>query len=58
MAHEAQTRSLREYGASADSSLAPAAVGIAAWWQLQHKFGYAPPVTRIVNRRAFEAEAT
>lgn len=50
---------LREYGAASDSSLnLPAAIGITAWWQLQHQFGYAPLVTRIVIRRAFEAEAS
>jgi hypothetical protein len=49
---------LREYGVKPGSSFSlPSAVGITAWWQLQHQFGYAPLVTRIVIRRAFEADA-
>lgn len=40
---------LREFGAESDGRFASAAaVGITAWWQLQHQFGYAPLVTRIV----------
>jgi len=45
---------LDEYGAESDSwtSRIPA-VGITAWWQLQHQFGYAPLVTRIRTRHDF-----
>ena len=46
---------LKEYGASSDSfTESDAAKGITAWWQLQHQFGYAPLVTRIVVDRTFE----
>jgi hypothetical protein len=39
---------LAEFGASSDSALSSdAAIGITAWWQLQHQYGYAPLVTRI-----------
>jgi hypothetical protein len=49
---------LREYGVAADAVFRPdSAVGITARWQLQHQFGYAPLVTRIVLRRAFEADS-
>jgi len=49
---------LREYGASSDSLFSSAAgVGITAWWQLQHQFGYAPLVTRIVVEKTYEAAA-
>jgi len=48
---------LMEFGAKSDASLA-SAVGITAWWQLQHQHGYAPLVTRIVVEKSFEAPAT
>ena len=49
---------LREYGAASPSWItSDAAVGITAWWQLQHQFGYAPYVTRIVLEKSFEAPA-
>jgi hypothetical protein len=49
---------LREYGASSDSVFSSvAAVGITAWWQLQHQLGYTPLVTRIVLEKTFEAPA-
>lgn len=39
---------LAEFGASTGSALSSdAAIGITAWWQLQHQYGYAPLVTRI-----------
>ena len=49
---------LKEYGAKSDGWLSSdAAVGITAWWQLQHQFGYAPLVTRIVVERTFTMPA-
>ena len=33
-------------------------IGITAWWQLQHQFGFAPHVTRVIIDRAFEGPAT
>jgi hypothetical protein len=49
---------LREYGVTPGTPFhIDSAIGITAWWQLQHQFGYAPLVTRVVVRRAFEAEA-
>jgi hypothetical protein len=45
---------LKEYGAKSDGMFASkAAVGITAWWQLQHQFGYAPLVTRIVITKEY-----
>jgi hypothetical protein len=35
-----------------------AAVGITAWWQLQHQHGYAPLVTRIVIEKMHDVSAT
>jgi hypothetical protein len=32
-------------------------VGITAWWQLQHQYGYAPLVTRTVVEQSFEVPA-
>jgi hypothetical protein len=49
---------LREYGASSDFLSSDAAIGITAWWQLQHQHGYAPLITRIVVERSYEAPAT
>jgi hypothetical protein len=49
---------LREFGASSDSILSSnAAIGITAWWQLQHQHGYTPLVTRIVVERTYESPA-
>jgi hypothetical protein len=48
---------LRRFGASSDSHLSKAAVGITAWWQLQHQHGYAPLITRIVFSETFTAPA-
>ncbi len=49
---------LKEFGASSDSIFSSnAAIGITAWWQLQHQHGYAPLVTRIVLERTYEAPA-
>ena len=40
---------LEEYGAMRDGIFnTDAGVGITAWWQLQHQYGYAPLVTRII----------
>ena len=47
---------LSEYGASSTSSN-PAAIGITAWWQLQHQHGFAPLVTRAIVDKAYEAPA-
>jgi hypothetical protein len=50
---------LDEFGASSDSRFSSnAAIGITAWWQLQHQYGYAPLITRVVLERTFEASAT
>ena len=50
---------LDEFGAKSDSfTSSTAAIGITAWWQLQHQFGYAPLVTRIVLERTYEVSAT
>ncbi len=50
---------LQEYGAKSDGVFSSeAAVGITAWWQLQHQFGYAPLVTRIVIEKTYTAPAT
>lgn len=49
---------LREYGAQSGALYkTTAAVGITAWWQLQHQHGYAPLVTRMIVERNFEAPA-
>lgn len=49
---------LREFGALSDGSMTPGAmVGITAWWQLQHQYGYAPLVTRTVVEHSFEVPA-
>jgi hypothetical protein len=50
---------VNEYGAKSESLTTPAAaVGITAWWQLQHQHRYAPLVTRIILERTFEVPAT
>ncbi len=41
-----------------DGDLGDAAVGITAWWQLQHQFSYAPLVTRIVIEKTYNAPGT
>lgn len=49
---------LREYGAASDSIIAStASVGITAWWQLQHQFGYFPLVTRAATVKEYEIAA-
>ncbi len=49
---------LNEFGASSDSIFSSnAAIGITAWWQLQHQHGYAPLITRIVLEKTYEAPA-
>jgi hypothetical protein len=48
---------LTRFGASSDSSLSKSAIGITAWWQLQHQFGYAPLVTRIVVEKEYTVPA-
>jgi hypothetical protein len=49
---------LKEYGAKSDSILSStAAIGITAWWQLQHMFNYQPLVTRVAISKTFEAPA-
>jgi len=47
---------LKEFGASSDSIFSSiAAVGITAWWQLQHQHGFAPLVTRIIVDKTIQA---
>jgi hypothetical protein len=49
---------LNEFGAASDSMLSStAAIGITAWWQLQHLFGYQPLVTRVAISKTYEAPA-
>ena len=49
---------LNEFGAPSDSATSSnAAIGITAWWQLQHQHGCAPLVTRIVLEETYEAPA-
>lgn len=49
---------LAEYGATSDGFFSSdAAVGITAWWQLQHQFNYAPLVTRITIEKTFHSQA-
>jgi len=46
---------LDEFGAKSDSTFSSsAAIGITAWWQLQHQHGYAPLVTRIVVEKTYK----
>ena len=46
---------LREFGATSDSIFSSkAAIGITAWWQLQHQFNYSPLVTRIIIEETHE----
>jgi hypothetical protein len=50
---------LTEFGASSDGVFSSnAAIGITAWWQLQHQHGFAPLVTRIILEKQFEVPAT
>jgi hypothetical protein len=44
---------LDSFGAKSDTWSSFDAVGITAWWQLQHQYGYAPLVTRIVLERTY-----
>jgi hypothetical protein len=51
---------LRKFGAQDDSgelSFSRQAQGITAWWQLQHQYGFAPLVTRIVLNKTYEVAA-
>jgi hypothetical protein len=43
---------LRKDGAKSDYSV-PSAIGITAWWQLQHQHGYAPLITRIILEKDY-----
>ncbi|MCP4119997.1 MAG: hypothetical protein GY737_32295 [Desulfobacteraceae bacterium] len=46
---------LKEFGATSDGIFSSeAAVGITAWWQLQHQHDYAPLVTRIIVERTYK----
>lgn len=46
---------LRRFGSSSDGVFSTKeAVGITAWWQLQHQHGYAPLVTRIIVSKTYE----
>ena len=45
---------LREFGTDKHTFFSfDASIGITAWWQLQHQYGYAPLVTRIVVEKTF-----
>jgi hypothetical protein len=44
---------LREFGAKTAGPIGTPGVGITAWWQLQHQFGFAPLVTRVVLNKTF-----
>jgi len=47
---------LNTFGAAADSIWhSTAAVGITAWWLLQHQHGYAPLVTRVIVEKSYDA---
>ncbi len=49
---------LKDFGAPEDSwRHSDAAIGITAWWQLQHQHNYAPLVTRIVVEKSYDAPA-
>jgi hypothetical protein len=49
---------LEEFGATRGGwDIPDAAIGITAWWQLQHQHGYAPLVTRIVLEKTHEVPA-
>ncbi|HEY3742275.1 MAG TPA: hypothetical protein VGL53_20635, partial [Bryobacteraceae bacterium] len=49
---------LDSYGAASDSVWhSNAAIGITAWWQLQHQWGYAPLVTRVIVVKSYDAPA-
>jgi len=45
---------LNKFGASSTKFIFGAPIGITAWWQLQHQYGYAPLVTRTVVEQSFE----
>jgi hypothetical protein len=45
---------LQEFGAASDSMFSShAAIGITAWWQLQHQHGYTPLVTRATVEKTY-----
>lgn len=45
---------LVEFGATADGVFSTnAGIGITEWWQLQHQFGYAPLITRVIVDKSF-----
>jgi hypothetical protein len=48
---------LNEYGAASPKNILDSMVGITAWWQLQHQYGYAPLVTRTFVEQSFEVHA-
>jgi hypothetical protein len=50
-------KDIKDYGATSDYNLSDARIGITAWWQLQHQFGFAPLVTRIVVEKNYEVPA-
>jgi hypothetical protein len=51
-------KDLETYGAGSDSMFhTDAAIGITAWWQLQHQHGYAPLVTRIMVEKDYVVRA-
>jgi len=47
---------LQEYGAK-NMLASTAQVGISAWWQVQHQYGYAPLITKAVATRSFTVSA-
>jgi len=47
---------LERFGAEKSDSKDEAAVGITAWWQLQHEHGYTPLVTRMKVVKLYVAE--
>jgi len=44
---------LTRFGADKSTSSDTAAVGITAWWQLQHEHGYTPLVTRMTVEKSY-----
>jgi hypothetical protein len=50
-------KDLETFGADSTSNIFDSKIGITAWWQLQHQFGFAPLVTRIILDRSFEGAA-
>lgn len=47
-------KDLVDFGVSACTPICDSTTGIHAWWQLQHQYGYAPLVTRIVIDKNYE----